>query len=113
MMSLPIEILMKPVCVLAGMKQIWWLSFAGALLVLFGEGVRKLAMFTARTNFNHYVQHVKEEGHQLITHGIYSKCRHPAYVGWFYWSIGTQVCSGYIVLYVGGATLSKRRVISS
>ncbi|CAG2182503.1 unnamed protein product, partial [Oppiella nova] len=30
-------------------------------------------------------------GHVLVTHGIYAFCRHPSYVGWFYWSIGTQV----------------------
>ena len=60
-------------------------------MVAGGEILRKLAMFTATSNFNHYIQHVKEEGHELITHGIYNYFRHPAYVGWFYWSIGTQV----------------------
>ena len=63
----------------------------GMALVLGGEALRKVAMVTATTNFNHYVQHVKEEGHELITHGIYAYFRHPAYVGWFYWSVGTQV----------------------
>ena len=48
-------------------------------------------MFTAKTNFNHYVQYVKQQGHELVTTGVYSFCRHPSYVGWFLWSIGTQV----------------------
>jgi protein-S-isoprenylcysteine O-methyltransferase len=48
-------------------------------------------MMTAKTNFNHIVQSVREDGHQLVTHGVYSLCRHPSYVGWFLWSIGTQV----------------------
>ena len=61
-------------------------------MVVGGEVLRKGAMITARTNFNHYVQHVKHEGHELVTCGVYNWMRHPSYVGWFYWSIGTQVC---------------------
>lgn len=67
----------------------------GVMLVIFGEVLRKGSMFTAKTNFNHYVQYVKQPGHQLVTSGLYSLCRHPAYVGWFYWSIGTQVSIKY------------------
>ena len=26
-----------------------------------------------------------------MTHGVYSHFRHPAYTGWFYWCIGTQI----------------------
>ena len=67
-------------------------SLVGVTLCVGGEVLRKLAMFTAKTNFSHIVQSVHEEGHQLVTHGVYKYCRHPSYVGWFYWSIGTQVC---------------------
>lgn len=48
-------------------------------------------MCTAKHNFNHVVQSERSDNHQLVTHGVYSLCRHPSYVGWFYWSIGTQV----------------------
>ena len=71
------------------------ISIIGVMLVIFGEVLRKGSMFTAKTNFNHYVQYVKQPGHQLVTSGLYSLCRHPAYVGWFYWSIGTQVSIKY------------------
>lgn len=27
----------------------------------------------------------------LVTHGIYSVLRHPAYFGYFWWAVGTQV----------------------
>ena len=74
-----------------GMKEPSWVSIVGLLLVIGGEVLRKLAMLTASSNFNHYVRHVREEGHTLITHGVYAFCRHPSYVGWFYWSIGSQV----------------------
>lgn len=63
----------------------------GLFLVLFGESFRKLAMYTAGTNFNHYVQESRQEDHVLVDTGVYSLVRHPSYFGWFYWSIGTQV----------------------
>lgn len=39
----------------------------------------------------HQVQCEKSNDHVLITHGVYSWFRHPSYVGWFYWAIGTQL----------------------
>ncbi len=71
------------------------MSCVGLVLVLGGEILRKDAMVTAASNFNHYVQHVKQDGHQLVEKGVYSLFRHPAYVGWFYWSVGTQVYKLY------------------
>ncbi|XKL67844.1 hypothetical protein PGB90_003335 [Kerria lacca] len=68
-----------------------YISIIGLILCIMGEVLRKLAMFTANTNFNHIVQTVKERDHVLVTHGVYGLCRHPSYVGWFYWSIGTQL----------------------
>lgn len=70
------------------------LNYVGLGLCLAGEVLRKLAMFTAKSNFNHIIQVKREEGHVLVTNGIYGLCRHPSYVGWFWWSIGTQV-SGF------------------
>ena len=66
--------------------------------MIVGEVIRKSSMFTAKTNFNHYVQYVKQRGHQLVTTGIYSLCRHPSYMGWFLWSIGTQVRPDFFLL---------------
>ncbi|XP_050684897.1 protein-S-isoprenylcysteine O-methyltransferase isoform X2 [Leptidea sinapis] len=76
---------------LPDMKQILWLSYLGLLMCICGEFLRKVAMFTAKTNFNHHVQTVRRPDHKLVTHGVYAYCRHPSYVGWFYWSIGTQI----------------------
>ncbi|ELK28053.1 Putative G-protein coupled receptor 153 [Myotis davidii] len=73
------------------LKQVTWLSTTGLLMVVFGECLRKAAMFTAGSNFNHVVQNEKSETHTLVTSGVYAWFRHPSYVGWFYWSIGTQV----------------------
>lgn len=71
-----------------------YVRFFGLFLVMFGELFRKLAMYTCGTNFNHYVQERRKEGHTLIKTGVYSFSRHPSYFGWFYWSIGTQVLLG-------------------
>ncbi|XP_041979389.1 protein-S-isoprenylcysteine O-methyltransferase [Aricia agestis] len=73
------------------LKSCSWLTYLGVVLCVGGEIMRKSAMFTAKTNFNHHVQTVKRPDHQLVTSGVYAICRHPSYVGWFYWSIGTQV----------------------
>ena len=78
-----IELYLFPV-----IKKQFFLSFVGLSMVIFGEVIRKLAMVTAKSNFTHLVQFTKREQHVLVTWGLYSWCRHPGYVGWFYWSIG-------------------------
>nr|SVE80939.1 EOG090X0CFU [Daphnia magna] len=74
-----------------GLKKSYWISGIGLFLCIGGEIVRKTAMLTAFHNFDHLIRTQREEHHQLVTGGIYSLCRHPSYVGWFYWSIGTQI----------------------
>lgn len=90
------------------LKQLNWLSLVGLLMVLCGEGLRKAAMLTAGSNFNHIVQNEKAHSHVLVTSGVYSYFRHPSYVGWFYWSTGTQVmlCNPICVL---GYTIASWR----
>lgn len=74
----------------------------GVLLVLMGQLIRSAAMLTAGSNFTHIVADRKAEGHQLVTHGVYSVLRHPSYFAWFWWTVGTQVLLGNplcVVLY--------------
>ena len=78
-------------CMLPDWKQPGIVSNIGLLMVIGGEFLRKLAMWTASTNFNHHIRFLREDGHVLVTHGIFAVFRHPSYVGWFYWCIGTQV----------------------
>lgn len=68
-----------------------YLTFCGLFFCIIGEILRKLAMYTAGHNFNHIIQTNYDSHHFLITSGIYSFMRHPSYVGWFYWSMGTQI----------------------
>eukprot|EP00571_Detonula_confervacea_P012668 CAMPEP_0172312748 /NCGR_PEP_ID=MMETSP1058-20130122/18539_1 /TAXON_ID=83371 /ORGANISM="Detonula confervacea, Strain CCMP 353" /LENGTH=236 /DNA_ID=CAMNT_0013026293 /DNA_START=154 /DNA_END=861 /DNA_ORIENTATION=- len=63
----------------------------GILFVLGGQLCRSWAMVTCGESFNHYIQRDKKENHALVTHGIYGTLRHPSYVGFFYWSVGTQL----------------------
>lgn len=63
----------------------------GVVICLAGEMLRKMAILTATSNFNHLVQYQKAKDHSLVTHGVYAYMRHPSYGGWFWWSIGTQV----------------------
>ncbi|MCL4129324.1 UNVERIFIED_CONTAM: hypothetical protein GTU68_015336, partial [Idotea baltica] len=73
------------------LKEYWYITVVGAVLCIFGEVMRKLAMITANTNFNHVVQVQKRNNHELVTWGVYRFSRHPSYVGWFWWSAGTQI----------------------
>ena len=67
---------------------------AGLLVVLLGQVIRTLSMWTCGRNFSHKIMYnkaVENPEHQLVKTGIYSLLRHPSYFGWFYWSIGTQL----------------------
>lgn len=63
----------------------------GSAMVAFSQGIRAWAMITCGESFNHLIQTSKKDNHVLIKHGIYKYLRHPSYVGFFYWSIATQV----------------------
>ncbi|KAH9866557.1 hypothetical protein J1614_008247 [Plenodomus biglobosus] len=68
----------------------------GIMMIVVGQFVRSTAMAQAGTNFNHIVQSRKNDGHELVTHGVYAYFRHPSYFGFFWWGIGTQVMLGNV-----------------
>ncbi|XP_064162182.1 protein-S-isoprenylcysteine O-methyltransferase-like [Anguilla rostrata] len=57
-----VEVLLVP-----ELKQWRWLSLMGLLMVVCGECLRKSAMLTAGSNFNHIVQNEKAQSHVLVT----------------------------------------------
>ncbi|KAJ5020555.1 Isoprenylcysteine carboxyl methyltransferase family-domain-containing protein [Bipolaris maydis] len=71
-----------------------WAIAIGVILIALGQTVRSIAMIQAGTNFNHMVQSSKNDGHELVTHGLYHYFRHPSYFGFFWWGIGTQIMLG-------------------
>ncbi|KAL6454021.1 ICMT Protein-S-isoprenylcysteine O-methyltransferase [Candida maltosa Xu316] len=78
----------------------------GLVLVIVGQFIRTLSMYTASESFNHYIQRSAKEKHTLITHGVYSIFRHPSYFGFFVWFIGLQVfLNNVVILIVGGVVL--------
>jgi protein-S-isoprenylcysteine O-methyltransferase len=66
-------------------------TVVGILLVILAQFIRSTAMGTCGESFNHFIQTSKKDNHVLVTHGIYTILRHPSYVGFFYFAIGTQV----------------------
>ncbi|EDO47903.1 predicted protein [Nematostella vectensis] len=100
-MEFAIERLLFP-----GLKGYFLISFVGIVFMIGGDFVRKLAMITAKSNFTHLVRYHRVDEHVLVTGGIYAWCRHPAYVGWFFWSIGTQMTLCNPICFVGYAYAS-------
>ena len=73
------------------LKTHYYISLVGLILMLGGEALRKVAMYTAKASFSHIVENKKADDHVLVTSGVYAWSRHPSYVGWFWWSIGKHV----------------------
>jgi protein-S-isoprenylcysteine O-methyltransferase len=73
------------------------MSITGLVLVIGGQWLRSCAMATASESFNHYIQIQKNDNHRLVTNGVYAYVRHPSYMGFFFWSIGTQLILGNIL----------------
>ncbi|CAG7848608.1 Protein-S-isoprenylcysteine O-methyltransferase; AltName: Full=Farnesyl cysteine carboxyl methyltransferase; Short=FCMT; AltName: Full=Isoprenylcysteine carboxylmethyltransferase; AltName: Full=Prenylated protein carboxyl methyltransferase; Short=PPMT; AltName: Full=Prenylcysteine carboxyl methyltransferase; Short=pcCMT [Serendipita indica DSM 11827] len=73
----------------------------GVLMVIAGQVLRSAAMIHASTNFSHVVAHQHRQGHRLVTGGVYSWSRHPSYVGFFYWGIGTQLALQNKISFIG------------
>ncbi|CAN8256874.1 unnamed protein product [Cochlearia groenlandica] len=74
-----------------GMKQRWWISNLGLVMIVFGEIIRKTAIITAGRSFTHLIKIRREDHHRLVTEGVYKIVRHPSYSGFLVWSVGTQV----------------------
>ncbi|PWZ00691.1 ICMT-domain-containing protein, partial [Testicularia cyperi] len=77
------------------------LTLVGLLLVVFGQVFRSGAMIHASKNFSHIVADKKRQDHELVTTGVYAWVRHPSYVGFFYWALGTQLLLGNVVATLG------------
>ena len=81
---------------------------AGLAMVVLGDGLRKVAEITARHNFTHQIMMRKRPEHRVVSHGVYRHARHPGYLGWLWWSVGTQVLLCNPVCCVGFAYVGWR-----
>ncbi|KAI1007768.1 hypothetical protein K3495_g464 [Podosphaera aphanis] len=73
----------------------------GLLFIIIGQSTRTAAMLTAGPSFSHLVVNHKHDSHILIKHGIYRFLRHPSYLGFFWWGIGTQLICGNTISLIG------------
>lgn len=67
------------------------LLITGAVIAACGDALRKAAMITARGAFRHDLARTFRAGHTLVTHGPYALARHPGYLGFAAFAVGTQV----------------------
>lgn len=83
-------------------------SLIGLTLVLAGQVVRSLAMWTLGVSFTHLLAKSKATEHKLGTRGIYAYMRHPSYAGWFWWAVGSQCILANPICILGfGAAAAK------
>jgi len=68
--------------------------YIGLLFALGGQMIRTAAMHEAADNFSHLIFEKKHPGHKLVTTGVYKYMRHPAYTGFFFWTLGVQMVLG-------------------
>lgn len=68
------------------------LCWVGAVVVVAGLALRLLARLTLSRNFSAFVQ--TYQGHQLVTRGVYTRLRHPAYTGFVGLLIGFPLAFG-------------------
>jgi len=73
------------------LKAIPYVTRTGIILTVASQVLRSVAMIQAATNFSHSVQYRKQDGHILVTSGVYGWFRHPSYTGFYYWALGTQL----------------------
>ena len=66
-------------------------SAAGGALAVAGLALRAAGMWRAGVSFAHLVAERAPPPGGLVTGGVYALFRHPAYAGWAYWAIGSQL----------------------
>lgn len=68
------------------------LRIPGAILIITGLALRYIARKDLGAQYSVYVQTSSE--HRLVTGGIYSSIRHPAYLGLICLTMGIPLCEG-------------------
>lgn len=88
-------------------------SLVGVPIAIAGITIRVAAIATCGNSFSHYIEARSRlaSGNgpdHLVTHGIYSWCRHPSYVGFLVYVVGMQAILGNIVLSLTSVILLAR-----
>jgi protein-S-isoprenylcysteine O-methyltransferase len=67
------------------------LIVVGLVVTVAAQALRTWSMHHCGKNFAHLVATVKEEKHELVTSGPYAIARHPAYTGFFWFTVAAQL----------------------
>uniref|UniRef100_A0AC34QHY3 Protein-S-isoprenylcysteine O-methyltransferase n=1 Tax=Panagrolaimus sp. JU765 TaxID=591449 RepID=A0AC34QHY3_9BILA len=73
----------------------------GVVVCIVGDSMRKLAMWHAGIGFTHILAYKKKKQHQLVISGVYRFVRHPSYLGFFIFTLGTQLILCNPICFVG------------
>ncbi|WBW72475.1 protein-S isoprenylcysteine O-methyltransferase Mam4 [Schizosaccharomyces osmophilus] len=93
-----------PSCALSWIP--WVYTSLAIILVTSGQLLRSYAMVHAGKSFSHHIASEKRQEHSLVKSGVYHYVRHPSYVGFFVWAIGTQLLlKNFFSLVAFGAVL--------
>lgn len=60
-------------------------------LALAGVFTRIGAFNSARSNFHHLIRYKRDPNHVLVKNGVYAYERHPGYLGYFVFSVSSQM----------------------
>jgi len=77
----------------------------GLIFILIGLFIRFSAILTARKSFTHELADFKKKEHILITWGIYKYIRHPGYLGFLVFAVGTQIFLCNVISTIGFAAV--------
>ena len=71
--------------------------YIGVVFIAVGLFFRFSAMIHAGVSFSHRIAEYKKTEHKLVTDGVYKYVRHPSYLGYYLFAIGTQIYLSNIV----------------
>ena len=66
----------------------------GVPLIVLGQLMRIAAAVQTGPSFKTDIRKGEKHDQRLVTSGIYRWLRHPSYLGFLYWAIGTQLVLG-------------------
>ena len=79
--------------------------YIGIVMISLGLFFRFSAMLHAGANFTHQISTSKLPEHKLVTDGVYKYVRHPSYLGFYLFAVGTQIYISNVVSPIGFAVV--------
>lgn len=74
-----------------------YMQVCGVFLACTGIILRSMAMHTCGESFAHIIETERTPRSQLVTQGVYSWSRHPSYLGFWCFAVGTLLALGSLL----------------